>query len=186
LFCWQRELSLYYDKMKKQSLLREILYTVTSLGKGLGVTFVHFFRKKVTVQYPEQRLELPDNYRGMPVLPTDSETGKDKCIACGSCARICPEQIIKIEHEVGEDKKRRLKSFDIDIARCMFCGLCSEACPTKGIVMSKHYELTTTSREQMVMDMDKLHEMGGKFPEKPKEPESEPEEEKKSESGGTE
>jgi NADH-quinone oxidoreductase subunit I len=173
--------------MRKQSLLREIIYTFVSLGKGLGVTFVNFWRKKVTLHYPEQRYDLPEGYRGVPVLPVDPQTGKDKCIACGSCARICPEQVITIEHEVGEDKKRRLKSFTLDISRCMFCGLCTEACPTKGLVVSKHYELSSGSREEMVFDVDKLREMGGFFPAEPEpEPaEEESEDDKKSASGGT-
>lgn len=160
--------------MKKKSLLGEIVYTPVSLAKGLWVTLVNFWRKKVTLFYPEERWELPENYRGVPVLPIDPKTGKDRCIACGACARVCPEQVIQMEHEVGEDKKRRLKSFQIDISRCMFCGLCTEACPTKGLVTSKHYELSSKSREAMVFDMDKLHELGGLFP---VEPENEPSEE---------
>ena len=159
--------------MKKKSLPGEIIYTVTSLIKGLAVTFVNFFRKKVTLQYPEERWELPENYRGMPSLPVDAKTGQHKCIACGSCARICPEQIITIEHEVGEDKKRKLKEFKIDMSRCMFCGLCAESCPTGGLEMSKTYELSSTSRDQMVFDLEDLMRIGGTFPAKP---EPEPEE----------
>lgn len=161
--------------MKKKSLLGEIIYTGVSLAKGLGVTFVNLFKKKVTVQYPDVKLEMPEGYRGAPSLPIDPKTGKDKCIACGMCARTCPEQIITIEHEVGEDKKRKLKSFTIDISRCMFCGLCSEACPTKGLVMSHNYELAAFSRAEMIYDMEKLHEIGGFHP---AEPDPEPSEEK--------
>lgn len=169
--------------MKKKSLLSEIIYTGVSLSKGLWVTFVNIWKKKVTVMYPEQKLELPEGYRGMPALPIDPKTGSDKCIACGMCMRICPEQIIKVEHEIGEDKKRKLKSFSIDLSRCMFCGLCSEACPTKGLVMSKHYELAVLSKDEMLYDTKKLHAMGGFHP---SEPDPEPsdegsEDEKKSE-----
>ena len=52
------------------SLLKEIIYTPVSLVKGLWVTFVNFFRRKVTLQYPDQRWQLPENYRGVPALPT--------------------------------------------------------------------------------------------------------------------
>ena len=123
--------------MRRRRLPAEIVYTITSLAKGLAVTFANFWRKKVTLMYPEERWELPENYRGMPVMPIDRKTGKDRCISCGSCARICPEQIITLEHEVGEDKKRKLTAFTIDMSRCMFCGLCTEICPTKGLVPSK-------------------------------------------------
>jgi len=151
--------------MKILHLLREVIYTPISLCKGLWVTFINFWRRKVTLQYPDERWELPEGYRGVPSLPKDPVTGTHRCIACGSCARICPEQIISIEHEVGEDKKRKVTSFKIDISRCMFCGLCSEACPTKGLVMSKTYELSCGSREDMVFDLERLQEIGGVFPE---------------------
>jgi len=155
--------------MRRQRLSKEVVYTAVSLVKGLVVTFVNFWRKKVTLLYPEKRWELLENYRGMPVMPVDRKTGKDKCIACGACVRICPEQIITMEHEVGEDKKRKLKAFKIDMSRCMFCGLCTEVCPAAGLVPSKIYELSSTSREQMVFDLDELHELGGFHPDKPEE-----------------
>lgn len=171
--------------MKKRHLIGEIVYTATSLLKGMGVTFINFFRKKVTLQYPEQRWELPENYRGMPCLPTDAKTGLTKCISCGSCARICPEQIITIEHEVGEDKKRKLTEFKIDMSRCMFCGLCAESCPTDALVMSKEYELSSTSRDQMVMNLEDLTKAGGTFPEEPAKEEPSTEEQDKPATGGT-
>ena len=161
--------------MKTRRRLRdEIVNTVVSLAKGLGVTFTNFWRKKVTLQYPEQRWDLPKGYRGMPSLPIDRQTGKTHCISCGACARVCPEQIITIEHEVGEDKKRKLVGFTIDMSRCMFCGLCSEACPTDALVMSDVYELSSTTRDQMVMDLDDLTKAGGFFPDEPDEEEQMP------------
>lgn len=159
--------------MRNRRLSSEIIYTFVSLTKGLIVTFINFWRKKVTLMYPEKRWELPEGYRGMPALPVDPKTGREKCLACGSCARICPEQIITIKHEVGEDKKRRVVEFNIDMSRCMFCGLCTEACPTKGLVMSKHFELSSFSRKDMVYGLDELRKRGGFFPEEPEKEENE-------------
>lgn len=170
--------------MRKQRLHREIIYGITSLLKGLGVTFVNVWRKKVTLQYPEKRWKLPEGYRGMPALPVDPKTGKERCIACGSCARVCPEQIITIEHEVGEDKKRKLTEFKIDMSRCMFCGLCSEACPTGGLITSDVFELSSTSRDQMVFDLEGLRAAGGFWPEEPEEETEECEQEEKPSMGG--
>lgn len=172
--------------MRNRKLFSEIIYTAASLAKGMGITFAHIFRKKVTLQYPEQRWTLPEGYRGMPALPIDRNTGNDACIACGSCARICPEQVITIKHEVGEDKKRKAVEFDIDMSRCMFCGLCSEACPTKGLVMSHTFELSSPSREKMVYRIEDLHKIGGYLPEKPQEESAEdkPKAEEKSTTGG--
>jgi len=163
--------------MRRRRLPAEIIYTAVSLVKGLIVTGINFWRKKVTLLYPEQRWNLPEGYRGMPVMPVDSKTGRDKCIACGACMRICPEQIITVEHEVGEDKKRKLTAFSIDVSRCMFCGLCTEVCPTGGLVPSELYELSSLSRDEMKYGLDELHKLGGFHPEEPEqEPESDEEE----------
>ncbi|MDO8684959.1 MAG: NADH-quinone oxidoreductase subunit I [Armatimonadota bacterium] len=158
------------------SLFKEIIYTPYSVVKGLIVTFVHLFRPKVTLQYPDERVELPENYRGVPSLPVDPKTGTDRCIACGACARICPEQVLTVTSEIGEDKKRKLQEFTIDASRCMWCGLCVEVCPTDALVMSKVYELATDSREGMVFNREDMHRHGGMFPEEP-EPEPETSEE---------
>jgi len=162
--------------MTRRRLPAEIIYTAVSLVKGLVVTFINFWRRKVTLLYPEERWDLPEGYRGMPVMPIDPKTGKDRCTACGACMRICPEQIITVEHIVGEDKKRQLTRFTIDMSRCMFCGLCTEICPTKGLVPSKHYELSSFSRKDMLYDLDDLHELGGFHPEEPEEAPTEEEE----------
>ena len=154
------------------SLLKEILYAPYSVAKGLAVTFSHVFRRKVTIQYPEVRKPLPDNYRGIPSLPVDSRTGTDRCIACGACMRICPEQVLTVTSETGEDKKRKLTEFTIDSSRCMWCGLCVEVCPTNALRMSKEFELASETREGMVFDREDMHRMGGVFPEEePQEPE---------------
>ena len=150
-----------------KNLFREIIYTPISLAKGLWITFINLFRKKVTLQYPEVRWELPENYRGLPALPVGELSGKDKCIGCGACARMCPQNAIKVFTETGEDKKRRLTGFELDAGVCIWCGLCTEVCPTKAIVMSKVYELASFSRTDMRYQLDKLHEFGGKFEETP-------------------
>jgi NADH-quinone oxidoreductase subunit I len=163
-------------------LLKEIVYAPYSVVKGLMVTITNMFRPKVTLQYPEQRWTLPENYRGIPGLPIDVKTNKDRCIACGACARICPEQIIKVSSELGEDKKRKLTEFTLDASRCMFCGLCVEVCPTNALTMSKEYELATDSREGTFYDLDDMHKHGGTFPE---ELEPEPEKDSTEEQSGT-
>jgi len=156
-------------------LIGQILYAPYSVVKGLMITIVHMFRPKVTLQYPDERWTLPEHYRGVPSLPVDSKTGRDKCIACGACARVCPDQVLTVNSETGEDKKRKLTEFTINASKCSFCGLCTEVCPTGAIRMSKHYELAVESREAMVYDLDELHRLGGEFPEEP-EPEGSDEE----------
>lgn len=148
----------------------EALYTLYSIAKGHIVTFVNLFRKKVTLQYPEVRWELPPGYRGIPCLPVDPETGKDVCTGCMACVRACPTQCIAIETHQGEDKKRVVDSFTLDASLCMFCNLCAEACVFDAIRMSDTYELACFDKGEVKLDREDLNRIGGA-----REPKPEPE-----------
>ncbi len=166
------------------SVLGQVADGAKSILKGLRVTLSYLFRKKVTLQYPEERPQLSERFRGVPALPVDPATGRDRCIACSACARVCPDQVITVVAEVGEDRKRRLADMKLDVAGCIFCGLCVEVCPTGALVLSDEFELAHSSREDLVLGLDKLHEIGGQFPEKPTEPEQ-PGEDAAEAAGGT-
>lgn len=155
-------------KVKRHEKLgwAERLYIPTIL-KGLWVTSAHFFRNMrgfitgdrsdFVVQYPEQRLEFPDAFRGMPVL-VQLDNGQPRCVACGLCEFACPTDCITIvagELE-GAGIERYPEAFDIDTSRCMFCGLCEEACPEEAIVMSPEVEIATYDRSSMVWHKEDL------------------------------
>lgn len=145
----------------------ERLY-VPMIVQALAVTAGHFFRNlrgfvtgrnrtDFVVQYPEERVDFPDAFRGMPVL-VQLDNGQPKCVACGLCEFACPTDCISIvpgELE-GSRIERYPEAFDIDMARCMFCGLCEEACPEEAIVMSREVELGSYDRESMRFDKEKL------------------------------
>ncbi len=133
---------------------------------GLVVTLRHMFRKKDTIQYPEQQREFGERYRGVPALVKDQD-GREKCVACYMCQWVCPPLAITIEaaeyppgHELHQIEKYPEK-FEINMLRCIYCGLCEEACPEEAIFMSKTYVVTGLSRELMVFDKEKLYEIGG-------------------------
>src|SRR3990172_5962841 len=108
--------------MNLTDYLRNIKEACVTTFEGLAVTFSHFVRKPVTVQYPD-RLEvrvqdtLPFRYRG--ILEVDLEI----CTACLACERACPIDCIVID--AVKDKQTKaivMTRFDIDIAKCMYCG----------------------------------------------------------------
>jgi NADH-quinone oxidoreductase subunit I len=144
-------------------LLNRLTRAATALGAGLGLSFRVMLRHKVTVQYPIERVDVSNRFHGLLALPIDPETGKDRCIICFQCERICPDRCIHIEAE-GKGKDRVLTRFDIEMDKCCYCGLCVEVCPTEAIVFVPHYETSTYDRSQLLYDLDDLHRSAPKEP----------------------
>ncbi len=140
-----------------------------SIFAGLVVTFRHMFRKKDTIQYPEQRHRFGPRYRGVPALVKD-EDGREKCVACYMCQWVCPPLAISIdaaEYPPGDrlhQIEKYPRKFDINMLRCIYCGLCEEVCPEEAIFMSKTYVVTGLSRDLMIFDKSKLYQIGGTRP----------------------
>ena len=134
---------------------------------GLLVTARHFFRNlrgfatgrrtDFVVQFPEERIDQPDAFRGMPVLVA-LDDGQPRCVACGLCEFACPTDCIEIVPGERFDAgiERAPERFDIDMSRCMFCGLCEEACPEEAIVMSQEIEIASFDRDAMHFDKEQL------------------------------
>jgi NADH-quinone oxidoreductase subunit I len=125
-------------------------------------TLRHFcFAKAVTVQYPEERVELPPWTRGRPRLIYDIDSGDLRCTACGACALACPVDVIKIEQHPAQGKGKILDRFDLDMGGCIECALCVEACPFRAIVMAPDFEFGAYDREQsLVFNMHELRIAG--------------------------
>lgn len=112
---------------------------------GMRLTWRHLFMPSVTVQYPEERWELPPNSRMQLFV------NMDDCIGCAQCERACPVKCITIEtvkaipddvEETSTGHKKRLHTtrFDIDMAKCCYCNLCTVPCPTECIYMTPSFE----------------------------------------------
>ncbi len=143
--------------------LLEKTYIPQILG-GLAVTGRHMMGvlaggKAITVQYPEEQTLRPPNYRGVHRLNKD-ELGRIKCVACMLCATACPAHCIDIVGATAPDdwpdREKYPESFVIDELRCIFCGMCEEACPVDAIELTRLYDLTGLSREEMIFDKTKL------------------------------
>jgi len=144
----------------------ERLYLPVFIG-GLKVTLRHFFMKKVTMQYPEEKWVVPEGYRGAPYLVRDQD-GNTKCVSCQLCEFVCPPKAIKITPP-GPDAltadrpnaEKMPREFEINMLRCIFCGFCQEVCPEEAIFLQKDYSLTGKSREEMIYNKEKLLALGG-------------------------
>ncbi|UCD62988.1 MAG: NADH-quinone oxidoreductase subunit I [Candidatus Zixiibacteriota bacterium] len=145
-----------------------IVKGLRELIRGMGITGKHLGRHAVTLQYPEEKWPMPERSRGIVVLLSDKETGELNCTACMLCMRACPTAAIFIDAPRGEDKKRRLKVFNVDHGICCFCGLCEEACNFTAIKMAGKYEFSTENKEDLLWDMHKLQEVGRDVPYEPK------------------
>jgi NADH-quinone oxidoreductase subunit I len=116
-----------------------------------------------SVQYPEEKLPVPENFRYIPFLVyNEDENGKKipLCTSCGICAKVCPPQCISIKRSVDPETGRPVPipvEFYIDIDICMNCGFCAEFCPFDAIKMDHDYELATTDRlKHHMYDMERL------------------------------
>jgi len=148
--------------------------------RGLGVTFKHFIdtflddlvwlgkryytkeglahrmsgdnRGIFTIQYPEEKQPVPEEFRFVPFLVYDEGSNGERhvrCTSCGICAEVCPPQCIwivrAIDHKTGREIPEP-KEFYIDVDICMNCGFCAEYCPFDSIMMDHDYELSVYDR----------------------------------------
>jgi len=143
------------------SLVKRAIRTwlLTELFLGLMLTGRYLFKKKITIEYPEERTPLSPRFRGLHALRR-YENGEERCIACKLCEVVCPALAILIESEEREDNSRRTTRYDIDMSKCIYCGLCQEACPVDAIVETQVFEYATERREDLYYTKEMLLEVG--------------------------
>jgi NADH-quinone oxidoreductase subunit I len=134
--------------------LRNTIQGAWSLIQGMIITSKNLITPAVTLQYPDKKETMNERFRGLVDLDPP------KCIACYQCVRLCPTGCLYLAHEQVEQKKIP-KTFTFNMELCCFCGLCEQACPTRAIYLNKIYEIATTHREPLhidLLDPEKYHE----------------------------
>jgi NADH-quinone oxidoreductase subunit I len=145
---------------------RNIYDSIKSIAIGMRITLKYCFSKTVTIQYPYEKLAFAPRFRGI------HEFEADKCIACDMCAKACPVDCIyidksaprKIDKATGKATGGELLRYAIDYQKCMFCALCTEPCPTDCIHMGKNHDLSSYSRQDMIVEFHEIDKKGLRTP----------------------
>src|SRR6202142_1034790 len=91
---------------------------------------------KRTAPSPDAPPELPDRFRGQPIL--DSSRCPD---GCAECVKACPTDAM----HAGKD------GLAVDLGRCLFCTDCMRACPEGAIAFSTDHRLAVRSRSDLLL-----------------------------------
>ena len=122
------------------------------------------FRRRVTIQYPDEKPVIPPRWRGRIILSRDPD-GEERCVACYLCAAACPVDCIALQATEDEYGRRYPSFFRINFSRCIFCGYCEEACPTDAIQLTPDFEMGEYDRKNLVYEKEDLLIDGtGKYP----------------------
>lgn len=136
-----------------------------SLLSSIWVVLLHTFRRRETIQYPDEKPYVPPRFRGRIILSRDPD-GEERCVACYLCAVACPVGCISLQATEDPHGRRYPEFFRINFSRCIFCGFCEEACPTFAIQLTPDFEMSEYRRQNMVYEKEDLLIDGpGKHPE---------------------
>ena len=148
---------------KVKNIIRTWL--LVELFRGLALTSRYLFKRKFTVQYPEEKTPKSPRFRGLHALRR-YPNGEERCIACKLCEAVCPALAITIESEERMDKTRRPTRYDNDLFKCVYCGFCEEACPVDAVVLTDIHEFHFEQRDGHIISKGELLEIGDEYEDK--------------------
>ena len=137
-------------------------FVLTELLHGMAVTGKYFFKRKVTLKYPEEKTPISARFRGLHALRR-YPNGEERCIACKLCEAVCPAMAISIESAQRDDGTRRTTRYDIDLTKCIFCGFCEESCPVDSIVETHVFEYHGEKRGDLYFTKEMLLAVGDRY-----------------------
>ena len=137
-------------------------FLLVELVKGLALTGRHFFQRKITVQFPEEKTPQSPRFRGLHAQRR-YPNGEERCIACKLCEAVCPAMAITIESEQRDDGTRRTSRYEIDLTKCIFCGFCEESCPVDSIVETHILEYHGEKRGDLYYTKQMLLAVGDQY-----------------------
>ena len=137
-------------------------FLLLELVRGMMLTGRHFFARKITVQFPEEKTPQSPRFRGLHALRR-YPNGEERCIACKLCEAVCPALAITIESEQRADNTRRTTRYDIDLTKCIFCGFCEESCPVDSIVETRILEYHGEKRGDLLYTKEMLLAIGDRY-----------------------
>lgn len=137
-------------------------FFLTELLQGLKLTGKYLFKRKTTIQYPEEETPRSPRFRGLHALRR-YPNGEERCIACKLCEAVCPALAITIESEPREDGSRRTTRYEIDLFKCIYCGFCEESCPVDSIVETNILHYHFEKRGDHIMTKAELLAIGDQY-----------------------
>lgn len=129
---------------------------------GMRITNKYFWKRKITIQYPEEKTPVSPRFRGLHALRR-YPNGEERCIACKLCEAVCPALAITIDSEPREDGSRRTTLYEVDLFKCIYCGFCEEACPVDSIVLTNMADYHIDKRPENIITKQELLAIGDKY-----------------------
>lgn len=84
------------------------------------------------------------------------EQGKIKCNSCNLCVTICPTHCIEVKLPAGKEGPVAPLEFNFKPLECMYCNLCEEVCPEDALAFIAQENISGSSQEKWVRDLNYL------------------------------